>query len=166
MTVKKREIGNLYGDFQIGQVFKHHWGRTISQSDNILFTTLTMHFNPLYFNKEYAMRFQHSDTVINPMLVFHVVLGLTVEDLSEAARGPFLGVENVVFHTPVYPGDTLYAESRVVEKRESKSRPEFGIVTWVTAGKKGNGNVAITYIRRNLVAKERREPEPQNKEDK
>ena len=166
MTVKVVKIGNLYDDFKIGQVFKHHWGRTLSQTDNILFTTLTMHFNPLYFNKEYAKRFGHKDMVINPMLVFHTVLGLTVEDLSEAARGPFLGVDDVKFVRPVYPGDTLYAESKTVEKRESKSRPEFGIVTWETAGRNQNGEVVLEYIRRNLVSKVRREPNTQKKEDK
>ena len=157
MTEIKVELGNLYDDFVVGQVFKHHWGRTITQADNVLFTTLTMHYNPLYFNKEYAKRFGYKDTVINPMLVFHTVLGLTVEDLSEAARGPFLGVENVEFKGVLYPGDTLYAQSKTIDKRESKSRPEFGIVTWQTVGLNQNNEVVLQYTRSNLVSKERRE---------
>ncbi len=155
MAIKKKTIGNVYGDFEVGQLFKHHWGRTITQTDNVLLTTLTMNFNPLYFNKEYAKRFGHKDTVINPMLVFHIALGLTVEDLSEAGRGPFLGVDNVVFHKSVYPDDTIYAESKVIDKRESKSRPEFGIVAWETAARNQNSELVLEFVRRNLIAKER-----------
>ena len=75
--------GNLYDDFEVGHIFKHHWGRTMVDTDNILFTTMTLNYNPMYFNKEYAKRFDHKDMVINPMMVFMTILGLTVEDLSE-----------------------------------------------------------------------------------
>ncbi|MFH1349811.1 MAG: MaoC family dehydratase [Pseudomonadota bacterium] len=158
MAIIKVTSGNVYNDFQVGQVFRHHWGRTIVESDNILFTTLTMTHNPLYFNREYAKRFGHRDMVVNPLYVFHTILGLSVEDLSESGGGPFLGVDGLEFNRPVYPGDTLYAESTVIEKRESKSRPEFGIVTWRTLGKNQKEEVVIGYIRRNLVLKARREP--------
>lgn len=143
--------GHVYDDFEAGQVFKHHWGRTLVESDNILFTTLTLNFNPLYFNREYAKRLGHPDMVINPLLVFKVILGLSVEDLSEIG-GPFLGVDKMIFHRPVYPGDTLYSESTVIDKRTSKSRPDFGIVSWKTIGKNQKGEVVIGYERRNLVS--------------
>lgn len=152
MTVKKILPGNSYDDFEVGQVFKHHWGRTISESDNILFSSLTMAYNPLYFNKEYAKQFGHDNVVVNPLFVFKVILGLSVEDLSEAG-GPFLGVDNLLFHLPVYPGDTVYSESTVIDKRESKSRPEFGIVSWKTVGKNQKGDIVLEYERRNLVSK-------------
>ena len=152
MAEEKILRGNLYNHFEVGQVFKHHWGRTLVNSDNILFTTLTMNFNPMYFNKEYAKRFGHKDMVINALLVFKVILGLSVEDLSEIG-GPFLGVDNLFFRKPVYPGDTLYAESTVIDKRVTKSRPDFGIVTWKTVGKNERGEVVIEYERRNLVSK-------------
>ncbi len=152
MAEKRLRRGHLYHDFDVGQIFRHHWGRTIFESDNILFTTLTMNYNPLYFNREYAKRFGHKDIVVNPILVFKFVLGLSVEDLSEIG-GPFLGVDNLQFLKPVYPGDTIYAQSEVIDKRESTSRPNFGIVSWHTIGKNQNGEFVIEYDRRNLVGK-------------
>jgi itaconyl-CoA hydratase len=130
---RKLPKGNLYDDFQVGQVFQHHWGRTLSESDNTLFSSLTLSYNPLYFNLPYARAHGHRQTVINPMLVFLTVFGLSVEDLSEAG-GLFLGVDDLTFHRRVYPGDTLVARSTVVDKRESASRPDSGIVTWHTEG--------------------------------
>ena len=152
MNIINVTAGYQFEDFEIGQVFKHHWGRTITESDNILFTSLTMSHNPMYFNKQYAEKFGHPNMVINPLFVFKVILGLSVEDLSEAG-GPFLGVDNLLFHKTVYPGDTLYAQSSVIEKRESKSRPSFGIVGWKTVGKNQNGDVVVEYERRNLVTR-------------
>lgn len=146
--------GNQYEDFSVGQVFEHHWGRTVESGDNSLFSTLTLSYNPLYFNAEYAKAHGHSGTVVNPMLVFLTVFGLTVEDLSEAG-GPFLGVEDLTFHLPVYPGDTLAARSTVIDMRESESRPESGIVTWHTEGHNQHGNLVIDFRRTNLVAKRR-----------
>lgn len=130
---RKLPKGNLYDDFQIGQLFQHHWGRTLSESDNTLFSTLTLSYNPLYFNAPYAHAHGHRTPVINPMLVFLTVFGLSVEDLSEAG-GLFLGVDNLTFHRRVYPNTTLVARSTVVDKRESSSRPDSGIVTWHTEG--------------------------------
>jgi itaconyl-CoA hydratase len=130
---RKLAKGNLYEDFQVGQVFQHHWGRTLSDGDNTLFSTLTLSYNPLYFNAPYARAHGHRTPVINPMLVFATVFGLSVEDLSEAG-GLFLGVDSLTFHCRVYPGSTLTARSTVVDKRESASRPDNGIVTWHTEG--------------------------------
>ncbi|MGH7933452.1 MAG: MaoC family dehydratase [Candidatus Binataceae bacterium] len=130
---RKLRKGNLFDDFQVGQVFQHHWGRTLNQGDNTLFTTLTLNYNPLYFNAPYARAHGHRQIMINPMLVFLTVFGLSVEDLSEAG-GLFLGVDALTFHRTLYPGDTLVARSTVVDKRESQSRPELGIVTWHTEG--------------------------------
>ena len=146
--------GNSYERFEVGQRFDHHWGRTIEAGDNGLFSTLTLGFNPLYFNAEYARAHDHPTTVVNPMLVFLTVFGLSVEDLSEAG-GPFLGVEELTFHRTVYPGDTVTARSTVVEKRESGSRPESGIVTWHTEGHNQRDELVIDYKRTNLVAKRR-----------
>ena len=75
--------GNRYEDFEIGRSFEHHWGRTINHGDNSFFTSVTLHFNPLYTNAEFARAHGHPDVVVNPMLVFTTVFGLTVEDLSE-----------------------------------------------------------------------------------
>jgi len=157
---RKIPKGQLYDDFEVGQVFSHHWGRTLNEGDNSLFTTLTLSFNPLYFNKPYARAHGHPQVVINPMLVFLTVFGLSVEDLSEAG-GLFLGVDLLTFHRRVYPGDTLTARSTVVDKRESQSRPGSGIVTWHTEGfllgsareRFDDGERVVEFRRSNLVPK-------------
>lgn len=151
MSEIKIRHGNLYNDFEMGQVFRHHWGRTMVESDNILFSTMTLNFNPMYFNKDYAESLGHPDMVINPILVFKTVLGLSVEDLSEIG-GPFLGVDECVFHGNVYPGDTIYAQSVVLDKKITESKPDYGIVTWHTKGRKQNGELVVEFLRRNLVS--------------
>ncbi|MBB4642188.1 MaoC family dehydratase [Rhizorhapis suberifaciens] len=142
--------GNLYEDFFVGQKFDHHWGRTITESDNTLFTTITLSFVPLYFNRAYARQQGHPDIVLNPQLVFNVALGLSVEDCSEAG-GPFLGVYDLRYHRPAYPGVTLTASSSTVEARISGSNPAFGIVTWETEGRDQDGNLLVSFRRSNLV---------------
>ena len=145
--------GHLFEDFAVGQVFEHHWGRTLSQAENALFSTLTLHFNPHYFNAVYASEHGHPDTVLNPLLIFNTVFGLSVEDLSEAGMGPFLGVDELSFHRPAYAADTLNAQSTVVGKRDSGKRPEFGIVTWHTEGFNQKGERVIDFKRANLVGR-------------
>jgi len=147
--------GNRFEDFETGRVFHHHWGRTLNESDATLFATVTLSYNPLYTNREHARALGHPASPVAPMLVLSTVVGLSVEDLSEAG-GPFLGMEKVLFHHPVYPGDTLMASSVVVTTRESASRPDFGIVTWHTRGFDQRGRCVVEYRRSNLVA--RRQP--------
>jgi acyl dehydratase len=157
---RKLPKGNLYEDFTVGRVFQHHWGRTIGESDNTLFSTLTLSYNPLYFNAPYARAHGHRQPVVNPMLVFLTVFGLSVEDLSEAG-GLFLGVDNLTFYGRIYPGATLIARSTVVDKRESASRPDSGIVTWHTEGFLGDQLPAnedssrrvVDFRRSNLIPK-------------
>jgi itaconyl-CoA hydratase len=147
-----RSRGRTYEEFSVGQVYKHHWGRTITDSDNVLFTTSTLAYNPIYLNAEVARAQGHPGTVVNPMLVFTTVLGLSVEDLSEGG-GPFLGLDALTFHQPVYCGDTLTARSEVVEARESGSRPGLGIVTWYSEGFNQRGDRVIDFRRSNLLFK-------------
>lgn len=146
------EKTNYFEDFEEGQTFEHHWGRTINEGDNSLFSTLTMNANPMYFNVEHAKELGHNDVVVNHMLAFNVVFGMTVQDLSEAG-GAFLGIDDLTFGETVYPGDTLYADSEVVEKRESDSRPHQGIVTWHTQGHNSNDDLVVDYHRSNLIDK-------------
>ena len=144
--------GRQFEDFAEGQTFEHHWGRTIGESDNTLFATLALRFTPIYFNAQAARAEGHPGIVVDPLLVLCTVVGLSVEDLSEGG-GPFLGVDDVEFHRPVYPGDTITARSTVVSKRESESRPNFGIVTWQTEGRNQKGEIVVSYRRSNLVVK-------------
>lgn len=146
--------GNQYQDFEAGQVWRHHWGRTITEADNVLFSSAMCYWNPMYINREFAKANGHPDVVVNPMLVLCTVLGLSVEDLSEGG-GPFLGVNDCTFHRPVYPGDTITASSVVEEKRASASRPGAGIVTWHTEAHNQRGELVLDYRRTNLVSMRR-----------
>lgn len=142
--------GRLFEDFSVGQRFDHHWGRTISESDTLLFSTLTLAFNPLYFNRDYAKAHGHPDIVVNPQLMFNMVLGMSVEDCSEIG-GPFLGVYDLTYHRQVYPGVTLRAVSETVEARASGSNPANGIVTWSSRGIDSGGETIVSFRRSNLV---------------
>jgi acyl dehydratase len=144
--------GNRFENFEVGRVFRHHWGRTLTTADNMIFSTLTMHYNPLYTNAEYARAHGHRDLVICPLLVFNTVFGLSVEDLSEGG-GPFLGVDKLNYHRPVIVGETVYADSEVVACRETERRPDFGLVTWHTKGRDSNDAVVVDFQRTNLVRK-------------
>ncbi len=144
--------GNRFEDFIEGRVFEHHWGRTITDGDNATFSTQTLSFCPLYFNEVYAQSQGHPRTVVNPLLVFNTVFGITVEDLSEGG-GPFLGVDNCQFLAPVYVGDTLTARSTVVDARESRGQAALGIVSWRSEGFNQHGDKVLEYTRTNLVRK-------------
>lgn len=144
--------GHFFDEFDLGQIFEHHWGRTINEGDNSLFTALTLSYNPLYFNQEYARAYGHPGIVIHPMLVFLTVFGLSVEDLSEVG-GVFLGVEKLVFSHPVHVGDTLTARSAVINLRNSESRQNAGIATWYTEGFNQRQQQVVAFRRTNLVNK-------------
>lgn len=141
---------NRYEDFEPGQRFVHHWGRTVTEADNALFSTLTLHYNPHYTNADFAAAHGHPHTPVNPLLVFNTVFGLSVEDLSEGG-GPFLGVDDLKYLETVYPGDTLYARSEVTGCRLASNRPGYGIVTWHTQGTNQRGETVVTYTRSNLI---------------
>lgn len=142
--------GRLFEDFVIGEVRDHHWGRTIGESDTLLFTTLTLSYNPMYTNRVYAQALGHPDIVVNPLLVFNTVLGLSVEDNSEIG-GPFVGVGKLTYRKSVYPGDTIRARSTTSAARASASKPSFGIVTWLTEGFNQRDELVIDFERSNLV---------------
>ena len=151
MAIRKIERGHFFEDFKTGHVFKHHWGRTINEGDNSLFTNVTMNFNPIYFNRPYARSMGYRDVVVNHMLVLNVVFGLSVEDLSERAIA-HLGYEKLRFLGAVYPGDTLTSESLVLSKRDT-SRPDRGVVKFRTAGYNQRGEKVLEYERPVLIRK-------------
>ncbi len=144
--------GHFFEDFKEGHVFKHHWGRTINEGDNSLFATVTLNYLPAALNKEYAQSLGYAGCIVHPLLVMNVVFGLSVEDLSEQAIA-HLGYFDLKFGATVYPGDTITAESTVLEKRESKSRPAFGIVRFRTVGRNQKGEEVISYERPVLLKK-------------
>lgn len=150
-TAVLRQRGRGYHDFEVGEIIQHHWGRTITEADAIQFCHLTLAYNPLYFNREYALAHDHPDIVVNPQLVFNIILGLSVEICSEALGGPFLGVYDLKYLEPVYPGDTLTAVSTTEAKRESESKKNRGIVTWFNEGFNQHGTKVIEFRRSNLA---------------
>lgn len=142
--------GRTFEEHEVGLTFDHPWGRTVLESDNALFTTATLGYEGRYLDAGYARALGLRREQVNPMLVFSIVFGLSVEDLSEIG-GPFLGGQDLVFGAPVYPGDTLTARSTVIDARLSDSRPGVGIVTWETVGSTDTGVEVIRYRRTNLV---------------
>jgi itaconyl-CoA hydratase len=141
---------NYFGDFVPGRLFEHQWGRTLTEADNVLFTTLTLSYNPLYFDSTFAKAQGHPSVVLNPMLVFLTTFGLSVEDLSEAG-GALLGVEEVRYPQHSYPGDTLRAHSIVLDARDSKTHPDAGVVRWRTVGSNQRGEDVVEFQRSNLI---------------
>jgi acyl dehydratase len=141
--------GYRYADFTPGRRFDHATRRTVDRSDSLLFSATTLSLCPLYFDAEAARADGHPDVVVNPYLVLALVVGLSVEDLSEHSEA-FLGIGEAQFARDVYPGDTLRAESLVESRRASASRPGFGIVTWQTTGLNQREEVVLTLSRANL----------------
>ena len=161
MTVERKEVGprryresagRYFEDFKVGDVYEHRPGRTISEADNTWFTLLTMNQHPLHFDAAYAASTEFGRPVVNSCLTLAMVTGMSVSDLSQKAVAN-LGWDKVQLAAPVFAGDTLYAESEVLEARESKSRPGQGIVTVRTTGKKADGTVFMSYERSILVQK-------------
>ena len=148
----RESFGRYYEDFEVGDVYEHRPGRTITETDNTWFTLLTMNNHPLHFDAVYAAKSEFGRPLVNSTLTLAIVMGMSVSDVSQKAIGN-LGWTDVRLTAPVFAGDTLYAESEVLAKRQSKSRPTQGIVTVATTGKKQDGTVVITYERTVLVPK-------------
>lgn len=145
--------GNPYEAFRTGQTFHHHWGRTLTRADAESFAINTCNWLPLYMNDEFSRAEGHPESPVSPALLLSLAVGMSVEDLSEGG-GPFLGVNDVAFVRAVYPGETVYATSTVLDTRESQSKPDFGIVTWATELRSGIGGDVVLRLRRtNLVKK-------------
>lgn len=148
----RESFGRYFEDFKIGDVYEHRPGRTISEADNTWFTLLTMNTHPLHFDAAYAAKTEFGRPLVNSCLTLSMVAGMSVSDLSQKAVSN-LGWDKVRLSAPVFAGDTIYAESEVLHVRESKSRPNQGIVTVRTTGKKADGTVFMTYERVILVPK-------------
>lgn len=143
-------IGRYYEDFQVGEIYEHRPGRTITETDNIWFTLLTMNRHPLHIDAEYAKATEFGRPLVNSCLTLALVTGMSVADFSQKTVAN-LGWDKVRLTAPVFAGDTIYAESEVLEKRESKSRPHHGIVTVRTTGRKADGTVFMTFERSALI---------------
>lgn len=152
MALKEGWQGRYYEDFQVGDLYRHRLGRTISEVDNTWFTLLTLNTNQMHFNAHYASHSTFGKLLVNSGFTIALVLGMSVSDLSENAIAN-LQLDDVTLKHPVFVGDTLYAESKVIAKRETKSRPNAGIVSVRTRGLNQDGAICVSYRRSFMVYK-------------
>lgn len=143
--------GRCYEDFEVGAVLRHPLGRTVTQTDNTWFTLLTANSNPIHFDTFYSAQTEFKRPLLNSCFTLALVVGLSVNDVSRNAVN--LGWDEVRMPAPVFEGDTIYAQTEVLSKRESKSRPHQGLVEIRTIGFKQDGTVVLTYRRTILVYK-------------
>ena len=155
-TVKDGWLGRFFEDFNVGDVYRSRLGRTITEADNIQFTLLTNNTNQIHFNTHYASRTEFKRPLVNSAMTLSVIAGLGVADISE--NGFALGWDYIKLPNPVFPGDTLYSESEVISARESKSRPDQGVVKVRTRGVNQDGVIVIEYERSVMVWKRARAP--------
>lgn len=149
--VKEGWLGRYLEDFQVGDVYRSRYGRTITEADNIQFTLLTNNTNQIHFNRVYGEQTEWGRCLVNSALTLSIVAGLSVTDVSE--NGFALGWDEIVLPSPVFAGDTLYCESEVLDVRSSQSRPRQGIVKIATRGIKQTGDVVVAYRRSVMVWK-------------
>jgi acyl dehydratase len=144
--------GKYFDELEVGMKFKHA-GRTVTEMDNVLFSALTMNTQPLHVNEDFASKTEFGQRLVNGVFTFGLVVGLTVPELTEGTIVANLGYDKVVHPHPVFHGDTIYAESEIVEKRESKSRPNTGIIRIKCWGKKPDGTIVVEFERTAMFLK-------------
>lgn len=150
MSVKPGWTGRVYEDFQVGDIYEHPLGRTVLPVDNSWFTLLTQNLNPIHFDAHYAAQTEFGKPLVDSTFTLALVTGQSTIDLSFHVMAN-LGWDEVRLPNPVFEGDTIYSRSEVLEARESKSRPNVGIVTVKTTGYNQDGTVVITFNRTFMV---------------
>jgi acyl dehydratase len=150
MTIYERR-GRFYDEMVIGDIFRHKPGRTITEADNVLFTTLTMNSQSLHLDAEVAAQSEFGQRLVNSLMTLAIICGVSVGDTTEGTTIANLGFGEIFFPAPVFVGDTLYAETEVLDKRPSKSRPGQGIVRLLHRGKNQNGVLVASAQRSALV---------------
>ena len=152
MPVKKGWTGRLYEDFEVGDIYEHPIGRTVLAADNTWFTLMTMNTNPLHFDYNYMSKTEFGKPLVNSCLTLAIATGQSVIDLTQNAFAN-LAWDEVRLPNPVFEGDTIYSRSEVLETRESKSRPNVGVVRVKTTGLNQHGAVVIEFKRTFMVYK-------------
>ena len=158
MTQKEGWKGRYYEDFEVGDVYRCPFGRTVIDADNVWFTLLTMNTNQIHFNEEYAKRTEFGKRLVDSTFTFALVTGMSVSDLTMNSVAN-LGWDEIRLPNPVFEGDTIYEESEVLSKRESKSRPYAGIVTAQTKGLNQKNETVIQFKRTFMVYKQGHVPQ-------
>ena len=146
------QFGRYFEEFNVGDVYKHWPGRTITESDDVLFCMLTMNHHPLHIDAEFAKESQYGRQVVVGNLVVDIATGQSVPDISGKALAN-LGFEKIEFLAPTFHGDTIYSESTVLDKKESSSRPDRGVVTVETRALNQRGETVMRFRRSVLVPK-------------
>jgi itaconyl-CoA hydratase len=158
MTEKPGWQGRFYEDFEIGDIYRHPLGRTITTTDNIWFTLLSQNTAKIHFDHHYASQTEFGKPLVDSTFTLALVTGQSVIDVSHNVMAN-LGWDEVRLPNPLFEGDTVYSFSEVLEKRESRSRPNVGIVTVKTTGYKQDGTVIITFKRTLMAYKQGHAPE-------
>jgi acyl dehydratase len=144
--------GRYFEDFQVGDVYKHPYGRTVTETDNVWLTNLTMNVNPMHFNEAYAAETEFGERLVDGLYVIALAVGMSVIDVSANATAN-LGYDRVRHHAPVFHGDTVFAESEVLSKRESESRDHVGIVTTELRAYNQDDELVLSLERTPMVLK-------------
>jgi len=152
MAVKQGWTGRVFEDFEVGDVYEHPLGRTVIAADNIWFTCITMNTNPIHFDAEYARATEFKRPLVNSCFTLALVTGQSVTDLTVNAVAN-LGWDEVRLPHPLFEGDTVRSKSEVLETRESKSRPNVGIVRVKTTGMNQDGKAVIEFTRTFMIWK-------------
>ena len=147
--------GLTFDEFKVGQVFTHQPSRTVTEADNLLFSALTMNPQPLHLDAEFSKTSHFGQRLVNSIFTLGLVVGLSVGETTLGTTVGNLGFEKVEFPKPVFIGDTITAQTEVIEKRESKSRPEWGIVIFEHRGVNQRGEVVATCRRGAMMLKKR-----------
>jgi acyl dehydratase len=145
--------GKYFQDLEVGARIRHPIGRTVTEMDNVLFSMLTMNTQPLHCNEDFSSKTQFGQRIVNGIFILGLVTGLSVPDLTEGTILATVGYDHVVSPNPTFHGDTIYAETEVLEKRKSKSRADVGIVKLKHRGRKPDGTVVIEFERTALFLK-------------
>lgn len=145
--------GKYYEELTVGETLRHSLGRTITEMDNVLFTTMTMNTQPLHLDQAYASQTEWGQRIVNGIFTLGLAVGLTVSELTEGTLIANLGYETIKHPHPMFHGDTLYVSTEVTSKRESKSRPDCGIVRFKHIGRNQNDVVVIEFERTALMKK-------------
>ena len=145
--------GKFFEDLEVGARYRHSRGRTVTEMDNVLFCALTMNDQPLHLNADFASRTEFGQRILNGIYTLGLVIGLTVAELTDGTIVANLSYERVVHPNPVFHGDTIYVETEVLEKRESQSRSDRGIVRLKQIGRKADGTPVVEVERTVLFLK-------------
>lgn len=145
--------GMYFDELPVGKIIKHELGRTITETDNVLFSMLTMNLQPLHTNEDFASRSEFGKRIVNGIFTLGVVVGITVNDITAGTIIANLGYENIKHPHPMFHGDTVYVETEIIGCRESKSRPDTGIVTMKHIGRNQHGEIVVEVTRSALFLK-------------